>query len=145
MIATQKTNRVPFIQQTAHSFTDTDTLSTHAILEFALFVSIVSIYSSSPQPSLTSRFRFSMSLLRATMMHRCASKHAGAVANCSSTLNTFLPGRFCSAKPTIFSQCRIGPSVWIYASRAGASPTWKEHSSDSSTLIIAPALSNSPQ
>ena len=98
-------------------------LSTCAILEFALFVSIVSIYSSSPLSSLTSRFRFSISLFRATMIHRCASKHAGAVANCSNILYTFLPGRFCSAYPTIFSQCRIGPSVWIYSSHLTPAPT----------------------
>ena len=52
----------------------------------------------------TSRFRFSMSLFRATIMHRCASKHVCAVANCSSNLYTIFPGRFCSEYPTNFSQ-----------------------------------------
>ena len=52
----------------------------------------------------TSRFRFSISLFRATIMHRCASKHVCAVANCSNNLYTIFPGRFCSEYPTNFSQ-----------------------------------------
>ena len=47
--------------------------------------------------------------------------------------------------PLLWNRCFDVTGFRIYASRAGASPTWKEHSSDSSTLIIAPALSNSPQ
>ena len=55
-------NKSSYLQQTPHSSTTT--------LEFALFNNSVSIYPSHSTFSPTSRFRFSMSLFRASMIHR---------------------------------------------------------------------------
>ena len=47
--------------------------------------------------------------------------------------------------PLLWNRCFDVTGFRIYALLPVGSLTWKEHSSDSSTLIIAPALSNSPQ
>ena len=83
---------------------------------FAFFSNIFSIYRHYiPIPPFppTSLPRFSISLLRATIMQRWASTHEGTVENWRSNLYTDLPGRFCKVYPTSFSQFGSKESVWI--------------------------------